>query len=72
MNATDSFNEANGMEQLNDRDRWIQEYAVRILIRFRQWHKPLGAANASLVRLKQDLAALYDDPLKRLLVEATY
>ena len=72
MSATDFSSDPDTMEQVNDRDRWIQKYAVRILIRFRKWHTPIDAANTCLVRLKQDLATLYDDPVKRLLVEATY
>lgn len=36
MNATDSFGDPKATEFPNDKEMWIQNYAVRILIRFRQ------------------------------------
>ena len=55
-----------------DRERWIQKYAVRILNRYRHRQTPLGVATAYTTRLKADLIAFYDDPLKRMFVEASY
>jgi len=64
--------EPKATELPNDKEMWIQKYAVRILIRFQQCKTPLGVANTYLARLKEDLAVFYDDPLKRLSIEASY
>jgi len=72
MNATDFFSDPKAMGLPNDKEMWIQKYAVRILIRFRQGQTPLGAANIYLTRLKKDLEVFYDDPVKRLSIEASY
>ena len=55
-----------------DKDRWVQKYAVRILNRYRHRQTPLGVATAYTTRLKADLIAFYDDPLKRMFIEASY
>ncbi len=72
MNATVFFSDPKAMELPNDKEMWIQKYAVRILIRFRQWQTPLTVANTCLTQLKEDLEAFYDDPVKRLSIEASY
>ena len=72
MNATDVFSDPKAMELPNDKEMWIQKYAVRILIRFRQWQTPLGVASIYLTRLKEDLEVFYDDPIKRLSIEASF
>ncbi len=72
MNATGSINNPKTMELPNDKEMWIQKYAVRILVRFRQCKSPLGVANSYLTRLKADLEVFYDDPVKRLSIEASY
>lgn len=55
-----------------ERDRWIHKYALRILHQFQQWQTPLGVTNRYLAQIKKDLTQYYDDPLKRLFVEASY
>ena len=55
-----------------DKEKWIQKYAVQILNRYLHWQTPLGVAHAYTGKLGEDLAAFYDDPLKRMFVEATY
>jgi hypothetical protein len=72
MNATDSISDLKGTERPSDKEMWIQKYAVRILIRFWQCKTPLGVANSYLTRLKEDLEVFYDDPVKRLSIEASY
>ena len=72
MNATVLFSDSKAMELPNDKEMWIQKYAVRILVRFRQRQTPLTVANTCLTRLKEDLEVFYDDPVKRLSIEALY
>ncbi len=72
MNATDSFSDPNAIEPPNDKKMWIQKYAARILIRFRPRRTPLTVANTYLTRLRADLEVFYDDPIKRLSIEASY
>jgi len=72
MNATGFFSDSKATELPNDKEMWIRKYAVRILIRFRQRRTPLTVANTCLTRLKADLEVFYDDPVKRLSIEASY
>ena len=46
--------------------------AGRILKHFTRWQTPLGVAPAYIGRLREDLTSFYDDPLKRMFIEATY
>ena len=54
------------------REDWTREYAGRILKHFTRWQTPLGVAPAYIGRLREDLTSFYDDPLKRMFIEATY
>jgi len=72
MNATVLFSDSKAMELPNDKEMWIQKYAVRILVRFRQRRTLLTVSNTDLTRLKADLEVFYDDPVKRLSIEASY
>jgi hypothetical protein len=72
MNATVLLSDSKAMELPNDKEMWIQEYAVRILFRFRQRRALLTVSNTDLTRLKADLEVFYDDPVKRLSIEASY
>jgi hypothetical protein len=54
------------------REMWLQKYASRILVVWAGWRTPLGVAPAYADRIKKDLARFYDDPLKRLFIEASY
>ena len=72
MNATVLFSDSKAMELSNDKEMWIQKYAVRILVRFRQRRTLLTVSNTYLTRLKADLEVFYDDPVKRLSIEASY
>lgn len=54
------------------RERWLQRYGDRMLNVWKTWQGPLGVANDYIAKLKDDLAGLYEDPLKRALIEASY
>lgn len=60
------------MKPVTARESWLQEYAGRILGHFLQWQTPLGIAPAYAGKVKSDLAEFYDDPLKRMFIEATF
>ncbi|MBN2314638.1 MAG: hypothetical protein JXM79_11965 [Sedimentisphaerales bacterium] len=64
----------NHREPVHDtqKERWLQTYASRILMAWSHWQTPLGVACAYTHKIKMDLARFYDDPLKRMLIEATY
>jgi hypothetical protein len=64
--------DSRAVELAIDKERWIQRYAVRILNRYLHWQTPLEVATACASRLRNDLAALYDDPMKRMFIEASY
>lgn len=54
------------------KERWLQKYASRILTVWSRWQTPLGVAYAYSNKIKMDLGRFYDDPLKRMFIEATY
>lgn len=54
------------------KEEWIQHYAVRILRLWLQWQTPLGVARDYVEQLKKDLAEFYDEPLKKMFIEAAY
>lgn len=54
------------------KEKWLQKYASQILMVWYQWQTPLGVACAYTDKIKTDLGIFYDDPLKRMFVEATY
>jgi hypothetical protein len=54
------------------RVQWLQEYSRRLLGHWLQWQTPLGVALAYAEQIERDLAAFYEDPLKRLFIETTY
>ena len=54
------------------REEWIQHYADRMLKLWLKWQTRLGVACDYVERLKADLAEFYDEPLKRMFIEATY
>ena len=54
------------------KEKWLQKYATRILTHWSQWQTPLGVACDYTEKIKKDLVRFYDDPLKRLFIEATY
>ena len=72
MNTTDVFRDPKRTERPSDKEIWLQTYALRILIRFRRRRMPLGVTRTNLARLKRDLNAFYDDPIKRLSIEMSY
>lgn len=51
---------------------WTQKYAVRMLRLWLRWETPLGVAQSYAAKIRNDLANFYDDPLKRMFIEATY
>jgi len=54
------------------KERWLQKYASRILMVWSHWQTPLGVAYVYTQKIKMDLGRFYDDPLKRMFIEATY
>ena len=54
------------------KEKWLQHYASRILQLWSHWQTPLGVACAYTDKIKTDLGRFYDDPLKRMFIEATY
>lgn len=55
-----------------DKEKWLQKYASRILMIWSQWQSPLGVTRNYTNKIKTDLVSFYDDPLKRMFIEATY
>jgi hypothetical protein len=55
-----------------DKAEWLEKYASRILAVWSHWQTPLGVACAYTDKIKTDLVRFYDDPLKRMFIEATY
>jgi hypothetical protein len=64
----------NHQESMRDtqKERWLQKYASRILMVWSHWQPSLGAAYTYTHKIKMDLGRFYDDPLKRMFIEATY
>ena len=56
----------------SNKEKWLQKYASRILMIWSQWQTPLGVTCNYTDKIKSDLVGFYDDPLKRLFIEATY
>ena len=54
------------------KEKWLETYASRILARWSQWQTPLGVAYAYTNQIKTDLCRFYDNPLKKMFIEATY
>ncbi len=54
------------------REKWLQKHADRMLAIWSQWQTPLGVAPAYTTYITADLAQFYDDPLKRMFIEASY
>jgi len=65
-------NGSNGATPGVKRENWTQKYAVRILKLWLKWETPLGIAQSYAAKIRNDLASFYDDPLKRMFIEATY
>ena len=64
----------NHQESMRDtqKERWLQKYTSRILMAWSHWQTPLGMACTYTHKIKMDLGRFYDDPLKRMFIEATY
>ena len=64
----------NHQESVRDtqKEKWLQKYASRILMAWSHWKTPLGVACIYTHKIKMDLGRFYDDPLKRMFIEATY
>jgi hypothetical protein len=58
--------------QDTQKERWLQKYASRILMVWSHWQTPLGVTCGYTHKIKMDLGRFYDDPLKRMFIEATY
>jgi hypothetical protein len=62
---------ANARSDIN-KNKWLQKYSCHLLRLWLQWQTPLGIAGAYSEQIKEDLAIFYEDPLKRMFIEATY
>jgi len=51
---------------------WIQKYALRMYKCWLRCQSPLGIASNYIEQIKKDLEQVYDEPLKRMLIEASY
>ena len=60
------------MKTDTSKEKWLQKYASRILAYWSQWQTPLGVTCDYTDKIKNDLSRFYDDPLKKLFIEATY
>ena len=56
----------------SNKEKWLQKYASRILMVWSQWQSPLGVTCNYTDKIKTDLVSFYDDPLKRMFIEASY
>ncbi len=60
-------------EQTGDeKGRWIQRYAYRLLQHWRRGSSPFGVAPEYLRQIEKELARCYDQPLMKVFVEKTY
>lgn len=55
-----------------DRQQWISKYAERMLNNYLTWQSPLGIDTNYIEKIKQDLIADFEDPLRKSLIEDTY
>lgn len=60
-----------GMVQMTRR-QWIQHYADRVYELWLQQDTRLDVTSDYIQQIESDLARLYDHPLKRTFIEATY
>ena len=56
----------------SDKSKWADFYASRILQAWKHLDPPVEIEEDYAKRLATDLAAFYDDPLKKTLIESTY
>jgi len=54
------------------KQQWLQKYSRRLLGQWLRRRTPLGVACGYAERIKAELAEFYEDPLKRMFIEATY
>ncbi len=55
----------------NEKQRWAEEHARRIELKFEQWQEPLDIDGAEYVRyLADDLLKCFDEPLMKSLIES--
>ena len=54
------------------KNTWIRHYADRMFRGLQRWQGPLGISRDYVEKIREDLTALYDNPLKRIWVETTY
>ena len=55
-----------------DKQQWISKYAERMLNNYLQWQSPLGVDVDYIEKIKQDLIADFENPLRKSLIEETY
>lgn len=54
------------------KQEWLEKHSHCLLEQWLQWQTPLGIAYAYAGQIKEDIAEFYEDPLKRMFIEATY
>jgi len=54
------------------KQKWLQKYSLHLLDQWFQWQTPLGITYAYTKQIREDLVEFYEDPLKRMFIEATY
>ena len=54
------------------KQKWLQIYSHRLFSQWFQWQTPLGITYSYAEQIREDLAKFYEDPLKRMFIEATY
>jgi hypothetical protein len=59
-------------KQRPSKDEWIRHYAGKVLHLWHQWQTPLGVGRDYVEHISQELSSLYEEPLKRAFIEATY
>jgi len=56
----------------DEKGRWVQHYADRLLQQWRRSDSPFGVAPEYLQHIERDLSRRYDQPLMRVFIEKTY
>jgi hypothetical protein len=57
---------------VSDKKAWIQRYAGRMFALWLERQTCLGVTRRYMQQLREDLAKWYDEPLRRMFIEATY
>ena len=76
INASQSYGPARIIEDPRSGDSskkaWVQRYADRMFSLWLKRQTCLGVTRHYMEQLRQDLTKWYDEPLRRMFIEATY